>query len=116
MLRVLMVAITNGAAQDCRSSSNIGLFPGGCFGPSNPGVKTNGSFSSATRLRSFATASNVARALAAVPPEKVPRMSRTALHARGRSAKGALCHVLHVECAKLERQRIEAAGEHDARA
>ena len=76
-LRVLISAIMNGAVQDCRSSSNSGLLPRGCFGPVNPGVSANGSFRIATRLRSLATASNVALALAAVPPESVPRMSRT---------------------------------------
>ena len=50
--------------------------PRGCFGPSNPGVRTKGS-EHATRLRSFAAAANVALALAAVPPENVPFMSRT---------------------------------------
>ncbi len=37
MFRVLMLAITNGAFQDLRSSSKTGLLPGGCLGPSKPG-------------------------------------------------------------------------------
>ena len=72
-----MVDITNGAVQASRSESNSGLLPGGCFGPSKPGVSANGFFNSATRLRSFAAAAKVALMLAAVPPEKVPFMART---------------------------------------
>src|ERR1700675_2975659 len=72
-----MVAITNGAVQAFRSASNNGLLPGGCLGPSKPGVRTNGFFNSATRLRSFAAAANVALTLAAVPPENVAVMART---------------------------------------
>ena len=77
MFRVLMLAITNGAFQDLRSSSKTGLLPGGCLGPSKPGVSKKGFFISATRLKSFAAASKIARMLAAVPPENVPFMSRT---------------------------------------
>ena len=40
-------------------------------------ASAKGSFRIVMRLRSLATASNVALALAAVPPESVPRMSRT---------------------------------------
>src|ERR1700686_2935547 len=72
-----MVDIANGAVHASKSSSNTGLLPGGCLGPSKPGVRTNGFFSSATRLRSFAAAANVALTLAAVPPENVAVMART---------------------------------------
>src|SRR3979409_2070712 len=76
-LRVLMVAIGNGVVQASRSGSNFGLLPGGCVGPSNPGVSTNGSRSEVARLRSFAAAMKVALILAAVPPEGGPFIVRT---------------------------------------
>src|SRR6266550_9499552 len=72
-----MVDITNGAVHDFRSSSRTGLLPGGCFGPSKPGVSANGFLNSATRLKSCAAAAKVAFMLAAVPPENVPFMART---------------------------------------
>src|SRR5437867_13401619 len=72
-----MVDITNSATHDFRSSSKTGLLPGGCFGPSKPGVSTNGFFSKATRLKSFAAAANVAFMLAAVQPENVHYIART---------------------------------------
>ncbi len=51
--------------------------PGGCFGPSKPGVNANGFRNSATRLRSLAAAEKIAFMLAAVPPDSVPFMTRT---------------------------------------
>src|SRR3954447_21427721 len=76
-LRVLMLAITNGVVQTFRSSSKIGLFPGGCFGPSDPVVSAKGLRISGTRLGSLAAAENSAFMLAAVPPENVPFIVRT---------------------------------------
>ena len=116
-LRVLMVAITKGAVHEARSSSSSGLLPRGCFGPSKPGVSTNGFCSMATRLRSFAAAANVALMLAAVPPgERALHIADAALDAADRRAENLLRRLLDKEHAEFERQRIEAAGKHDARA
>ena len=58
----------------------------------------------ATRLMILCTASKVAFALAAVPPESVPRhVADTALDARGRRAERALGFILREEHAEFER-------------
>ena len=84
-----MLAITKGAVHDLRSSSNTGLLPSGCFGPSNPGVSTKGSRSMVTRLKSLIVASTMARMLAAVPPESVPLILRTRPFTRAAGAPKA---------------------------
>ncbi|MGY4453484.1 hypothetical protein ACVWZR_008144 [Bradyrhizobium sp. i1.3.1] len=75
-----------------------------------PGVNANGSFRIAIRLMSLATASKVAFALAAVPPDSVPRhVAHAAFHTRGRSAEHAFGLFLHDKRTELERHGIETA-------
>ncbi|MFK4522218.1 hypothetical protein ABIF90_000199 [Bradyrhizobium japonicum] len=70
-----------------------------------------------TRLRSCATASKVTLALAEVPAGELPaEVADAPLDTRRRRSEHATGFLLHEERTELERDGIEAAGEHDARA
>ncbi len=73
---VLIGAIMKGATQLLVAGSSRGLRSSGWAGPWKPGVSEKGSRIRASTTGSRAAAA-VAPALAAVPPEKVPRIART---------------------------------------